>query len=132
MPEVHYDMRGPFDPKEARAWVIFFGKILVVAVLVTVFVMDRINIREGIGESKRVSQLEINGMRGTQQEYFGRLIQNFTGQIVDMKSEIAYLRSHVEENGIKIARIEGRLDSLASAPASLEIAKLALEYGGEK
>ena len=52
---------------------------------------------------------------GLQQEYFGKLIWGFSQQIMDVKNEVVYLRTHVEDNGKKIARIEGRLERLASS-----------------
>ena len=67
-----------------------------------------------IAERTRHFDAKLIERDGQQQEYFGKLIMGFSQQIGDVKKEVKYLRIHVEDNGQKIARIEGRLERMAS------------------
>jgi len=136
-----YDMRGPFDAKEARAWLMFFGKILAVVVVVTVFVIDRIDnkskqkeyrstleeyyggVEQGKGAAiagssqalRAILKQEVSGKLESLEKEVGRQVV----KIEDLEKEALYLRTHVEENGKNIAKIQGIIERIASGPTSL-------------
>jgi len=101
----YYDMRGPFNPKEAWEWFCRAWKIIALIVGATWVVATNF--------TQITMSNDANIMKGKQQQYFGTLISTFEVKLQSLKEEQNYMRNHVEQNGKDISEIKGILKQMS-------------------